>query len=161
MPRIVVECSVRSEARGERFGLLHACRFASKRQNVPVAVPPGPISIDADAQRFQQVFSNLLTNAAKFTPQRGRIDVVIELDTNHVAVRVRDTGRGISPEMLSRVFDLFTQGPPDERGPGIGLAMARGLVERHGGAIHAHSGGPGQGSEFIVTLPLVTHTSSA
>ena len=114
----------------------------------------GAVWLDADVTRLQQVFSNLLINAAKFTDTGGRIDVAVARDADAVAVHVRDTGRGIAPELLPHVFDLFTQAAPDGRGLGVGLAVVRGLVEQHGGTVTARSAGTGQGSEFIVRLPV-------
>jgi signal transduction histidine kinase len=99
------------------------------------------------------VFSNLLTNAAKFTGPGGRITVSVEPAGDTVAVRVRDTGQGIALDMLPHIFDLFSQASSDGQGLGIGLALVRGLVERHGGTVEARSDGPGTGSEFVVSLP--------
>jgi PAS domain S-box-containing protein len=129
--------------------------IADERQlQLQVSSPPDPVWIDADAARLQQVFSNLLTNAAKFTDPGGRIAVIVESDAARATVRVRDTGRGIDPAALPHIFDLFAQAASDGGGLGIGLAVVRGLVERHGGTVEAHSGGLGQGSEFVVRLPL-------
>ena len=106
--------------------------------------------------RLAQVFTNLINNAAKFTPPGGRITVDAFRQGQEAVVEVRDNGFGISLEDLPRVFDLFTQaGSPREGGGlGIGLALARSLVEMHGGKIEAQSDGPGKGSVFIVRLPL-------
>ena len=123
-------------------------------QELHLQVPDAPVWINADPNRLQQVFSNLLTNASKFTPREGRLSVTVEPERDGVTVRVSDTGRGIAPELLPRVFDLFTQSGTDDRGLGVGLAIVRGLVERHGGSVSAHSDGPGKGSEFVVRLPL-------
>ena len=123
-------------------------------QQLDVDVPTDPLWLDADPARLQQVFSNLLTNASKFTPRAGRIGLSVEHTAATVTVRVRDTGQGIEPHVLPQIFDLFTQASPDARGLGIGLAVVRGLVERHGGTIQAGSDGPGKGSEFVVRLPL-------
>ena len=126
----------------------------SQEQELHVKVPDGPIQVHADPARLQQVFSNLLMNATKFTPARGRIDLHVEHAEESVVVRVRDTGRGITPEMLPRIFSLFSQVAPEERGGlGIGLSVVRGLVEGHGGSVQAFSRGPGMGSEFVVRLP--------
>jgi PAS domain S-box-containing protein len=125
------------------------------RLQLVVDVPPDPVLLDADPGRLQQVFSNLLMNAVKFTPPEGRIDIVAEPLRDVVRVRVRDTGKGISADVLPHVFELFTQAAPDDRGLGIGLAVVRALVEQHGGTVEALSEGVGQGSEFVVTLPLV------
>ena len=123
-----------------------------------VTTPGAPLMVDADATRLGQVFSNLLNNAAKFTPPGGRIQLTAERHDTKAVVRVQDNGAGIPAEMLGKVFDLFTQvGRSEERtqgGLGIGLAIARRMVEMHGGCIEAQSDGPGRGSTFEVRLPL-------
>jgi PAS domain S-box-containing protein len=124
-----------------------------REQDLRVQLPGDPVWIVADPQRLQQVFSNLLNNAAKFTPRGGHISLTVEPGAETIVVRVADTGRGIVPEMLPRIFDLFAQGATDERGIGVGLAVVRGLVERHGGSVTAYSEGPGKGAEFVVRLP--------
>ncbi len=126
-------------------------------------LPDAPVMMDADPTRFVQVLSNLLHNAAKFTEHGGRItvsaDVVGETPTSReLILSVTDTGIGISSDLLPRVFDLFTQAEHVtqrlQTGLGIGLALARRIVELHGGQIHAHSGGLGSGSKFTIQLPL-------
>lgn len=124
-----------------------------REQELRVQLPGDTIWIQGDPDRLLQIFSNLLNNATKFTPRKGRISLTVEPDDETVAVRVADNGRGIPPEMLPRVFDLFTQASTDERGIGVGLAVVRGLVERHGGSVHAYSEGAGKGAEFVVRLP--------
>lgn len=115
------------------------------------------VELDADPARLQQVLSNLLVNAIKYTPRGGRILFSAEREYDQLVVRVRDNGVGISPEMLPQIFDMFTQVDVSRRdsdgGLGIGLSLARSLIELHGGAIEALSDGLGQGSEFIVRLP--------
>ena len=117
-----------------------------------------PIYLDADVIRLAQVFANLLNNAAKYTGPGGRIAVTAERETSMVLVTVQDSGIGIPAEKLTQVFEPFTQLDHSlERsrgGLGIGLALARRLVEMHGGTIEAHSPGPGAGSQFVVRLPL-------
>ncbi|RZJ13460.1 MAG: response regulator [Rubrivivax sp.] len=112
----------------------------------------------ADETRLLQVMSNLITNAAKFTPRGGNVEVTLKCDSGEAVLAVRDDGVGIPPEMLERVFDMFTQVQRSHAavggGLGIGLTLVRQLVERHGGSVTAHSAGPGRGSEFIVRLPL-------
>jgi signal transduction histidine kinase len=116
-----------------------------------------PIWVLADPARLTQVFTNLLNNAAKYTPRGGRIEVLVQVLPEEVVVRVRDNGVGIEPQMLRLVFGLFTQGqqPGDQRagGLGIGLSLVDGLVRLHGGRVEAHSTGLDQGSEFIVYQP--------
>ena len=137
--------------------------LASKVE-LTVQLPEAPCVINVDPVRFAQVLSNVLQNAAKFTPQGGRIgltaDIVSGKDSPDPELRltVSDTGVGISAEMLPLIFELFTQAEsPTERsqgGLGIGLALARRLMELHGGRISAHSDGPGLGSSFSISLPL-------
>lgn len=138
--------------------VLHAAQaiVAENRLQLCVDVPRHSIVLDADPARLQQVFWNLLMNAVKFTPPEGRIDIVAEPLPDVVRVRVRDTGKGIPADVLPHVFDLFAQAAPDDRGLGIGLAVVRALVEQHGGTVQVLSNGVGQGSEFVVTLPLDT-----
>jgi CheY-like chemotaxis protein/anti-sigma regulatory factor (Ser/Thr protein kinase) len=114
---------------------------------------------DGDAVRLAQIFGNLLTNAAKFTPPGGNIVVSIDASGNRVRVRVKDDGRGLEGEQLSRIFEPFVQVGPNlnalSNGLGLGLAIVRTLVERHAGSITVDSDGPGQGSTFTVELPTV------
>lgn len=123
-----------------------------------VRVPPETVPLDADATRLAQVFSNLLNNAAKYTDPGGRIALSALRDGNVVRVSVTDNGIGIAPEMQHAIFDMFTQVDRSlERthaGLGVGLTLARRLVELHGGTIEAKSDGLNRGSEFIVTLPV-------
>jgi signal transduction histidine kinase len=117
-------------------------------------VPAEPILVEADEHRLQQVFMNLLTNAAKYTDAGGHVRLSARAEGSEAVITVADTGRGIPPEALSRVFDLFMRGERETEGFGVGLAVTRRLVELHGGRIEASSDGPGRGSEFIVRLPL-------
>lgn len=122
-----------------------------------VSLPSEPIWVDADPVRLTQVFANLLNNAAKYTEENGTITVTVGREKNNgVIVSVRDTGLGIPADMLPRVFDMFAQVDRtlkrSQGGLGIGLALARNLIDLHGGHIEAHSEGPGRGSEFIVRL---------
>lgn len=127
------------------------------QHKLSVRFPDEPTDLQADPVRMAQVFSNLLNNAAKYTRQGGTIDVAVEAQAGQFVVRIRDNGSGIPPEMLGKVFSLFTQvTQPAERsqgGLGIGLALVEGLVRLHGGTVEARSEGPGRGSEFIVRLP--------
>ncbi len=127
-------------------------------QELVVEIPPQPIPLDGDLTRLDQIVSNLLNNAAKYTPRGGRIRLSAQRMGDEVVVSVRDNGIGIAPEMLPHVFELFSQVdlPREERqgGLGVGLALTKRLVEMHGGTIAAASGGPGKGSEFTVRLPI-------
>ena len=117
-----------------------------------------PLFVDGDPTRLEQVFANLLNNAAKFTPLGGVIILDLERRAGEAAVRVRDTGIGIAPDILPRIFDTFVQADRSvERsrgGLGIGLSLVKRLVDLHGGSVEAFSAGPGHGSEFVVRLPL-------
>jgi signal transduction histidine kinase/ActR/RegA family two-component response regulator len=124
-----------------------------------VSTPRSPVELDADPARLSQVFSNLLTNAAKYTGRGGHIWLSAERRDCEVVVAVRDNGIGIRPDMLSQVFEMFTQVDKTERsdgGLGIGLSLVRALVELHGGIVEAHSDGPNRGSEFTVRLPVAS-----
>lgn len=124
-----------------------------------VVLPPSPVYLDADLTRLAQVFSNLLTNSAKYTKPGGHIWLTAVPQSGEVAVSVQDTGIGIPAESLGTIFDMFAQLDRSiERatgGLGIGLALVKGLVEMHGGTVTAQSGGAGQGSTFTVTLPVI------
>jgi signal transduction histidine kinase len=132
--------------------------IGEKRHDVQVRIPPG-LAVDADATRLAQVFANVIGNAAKYTPCGGRIDVTARPSPERVAVVVRDNGRGIHAELLLSVFELFVQGQQGmdraSGGLGLGLGIARRLVEMHGGTIRADSDGPGFGSAFTIELPRV------
>jgi PAS domain S-box-containing protein len=123
-----------------------------------VSLPTEPIYLDGDLTRLAQVFSNLLTNSAKYTERAGHIWVSALHRADAIEVSIRDDGIGIPPDALFHIFDMFSQVDRSiERttgGLGIGLALVKGIVERHGGTIHAWSDGPGLGSTFTVTLPL-------
>ncbi|VTR95894.1 multi-sensor hybrid histidine kinase : Multi-sensor hybrid histidine kinase OS=Planctomyces brasiliensis (strain ATCC 49424 / DSM 5305 / JCM 21570 / NBRC 103401 / IFAM 1448) GN=Plabr_1025 PE=4 SV=1: Response_reg: PAS_3: GAF: HisKA: HATPase_c: Response_reg [Gemmata massiliana] len=125
-----------------------------------VTLPSEPIVLDADLTRLAQVFSNLLTNSAKYTPQGGRIALDAALRSGSLVVTVRDSGLGIPADYLPRIFDMFSQADRVvERvtgGLGIGLALVKGLVEMHGGTVEAQSDGPGTGSTFTVRLPVLS-----
>ena len=133
-------------------------------------VPEGPLYVEADPARMEQVFGNLLSNASKFSSERGRIWVTVEVGSQSeegrttagsVVVRIRDDGAGIDPEVLPTIFDLFTQADHSlarsRGGLGIGLTIVRRVVEQHGGRVEARSAGLGRGSEFLVHLPLARH----
>ncbi|NQV26682.1 MAG: PAS domain S-box protein [Rhodopirellula sp.] len=129
-----------------------------RRHQLTVSLPPQPIWLKADASRLEQVVVNLLTNAAKYTDEGGHIWLSVQEDGTDCVLRVRDTGVGIAPDLLPRVFDLFTQAERSldrsQGGLGIGLALVQRLVEMHHGKVEVHSS-LGQGSEFVVCLPMV------
>ncbi len=129
----------------------------ARRQRLEVSVPKGPLWLEADPTRLEQVLVNLLTNACKYTPESGRVWLSAESGGDEVCVRVRDNGAGLDAALLPRVFDLFVQAQDGSQGGlGIGLNLVRGLVRLHGGTVTAHSEGPGKGSEFVVRLPAST-----
>jgi PAS domain S-box-containing protein len=133
--------------------------FEAGRHTITITPPDGPAVVRGDDVRLSQVFVNLLTNAARYTPEPGRIRIDVDQTATEVTARIADPGMGIASEDLERVFEMFTQ---TERtrfagsGLGIGLNLARRIVELHGGTITAASGGPGHGSVFTVTLPRAT-----
>ena len=123
-----------------------------------VSLPVGPLWLEGDPARLEQVFVNLLLNAAKYTDSEGNIHLSLERQEGEAVVCIRDNGIGIAPDVLPRVFDLFVQAEPScsrgGAGLGIGLALVRNLVDRHGGCVTAASRGLGHGSEFVVRLPI-------
>jgi len=129
------------------------------RHELRVTLPPHPVLVDADATRIAQVLDNLLNNAIKYTPEGGRIHIELASRDGHADLSVQDNGTGIPPEMLERVFELFTQVDRTlgraKGGLGIGLALVRQLVHMHGGTVHAYSEGVGTGARFVVRLPLL------
>lgn len=131
----------------------------AKHVALSAAIAPS-LFMQADPQRLQQVVSNLLTNALKFTPEHGTIDVRVVRVDGSAEIVIHDSGSGIAPELLPRIFDRFQQGDSSTTrthgGLGLGLAIVKHLVEQHGGHIAASSAGPGHGSTFTVTLPLLT-----
>ncbi len=130
----------------------------AERRDLSLAVDTASVAVDGDPVRLEQVISNLLHNAIKYTPPGGRITLRVGEEEGEAVVRVADTGIGIPPEMLPRIFDLFTQVesslPRAQGGLGLGLPLVRNLVELHGGRVAVESAGPGRGSEFTVRLPL-------
>ncbi len=156
------------ELRKERVELAAVLRSAvetstplidAARHQLAITLPAEPVILEADAIRLSQVISNLLNNAAKYTEEGGQIWLTARRQNGEAAISVRDSGLGIPPQMLHRVFDMFAQVDRTlnraQGGLGIGLALARTLVEMHGGRIEVHSDGPGRGSEFILYLPVV------
>jgi CheY-like chemotaxis protein/two-component sensor histidine kinase len=137
--------------------------IAARRHAFELEQPADPVYVQGDSTRLSQVLQNLLVNAAKYTPEGGAIRLVVVPTGNFVDVAVHDTGRGIAPENLERIFQLFVQADTGtqaaaESGLGIGLTLARSLAEMHGGAIHAESPGLGQGSTFTLRLPIASRT---
>jgi signal transduction histidine kinase/ActR/RegA family two-component response regulator len=129
-----------------------------RRHELTVSVAAGPLPLEADPTRLEQIVVNLLTNAAKYTEEGGRIALSAAIEGAEVVVRVKDNGAGIAPEALPRMFEMFVQGDRSlarsEGGLGIGLTLVRSLAEMHGGSVSAASDGPGTGSEFVVRLPM-------
>jgi PAS domain S-box-containing protein len=134
------------------------------RHALELDLPSEPLPVRGDAQRLAQVLSNLLSNAARYTPPGGSISVRARVEENQAVVRVRDSGRGIEPDMMERIFDMFVQGrAPLQRisgGLGVGLALARRLAEMHGGTVEARSEGVNRGSEFTLRLPLESRSGA-
>jgi signal transduction histidine kinase len=132
---------------------------AHRKHHVSVALPAEPIWLDADAIRIEQVVVNLLSNAANYTEDGGTIAVIAARAQDRAELRVADSGIGISPELLPRVFDLFVRSDAarehSHNGLGIGLNVVKRIVDLHGGSVEARSAGLGAGSEFVVSLPLV------
>jgi CheY-like chemotaxis protein len=132
----------------------------SRKHVLDVKTPPEPIFVDGDLARLAQVFANLLSNAAKYTAPGSNITLALEKVGDDAVVRVTDPGIGISPDQLSRIFEMFAQVNSslerEQGGLGVGLALAKKLVELHGGHIEVKSEGLGKGSEFIVRLPTLT-----
>ena len=132
--------------------------IAQRRHELTVSLPPEPIWLHADAARLEQVVVNLLTNAAKYTEEGGHVWLTVQQDGDECVLRVRDTGAGITPELLPCIFDLFTQAERSldrsQSGLGIGLALVQRLTDLHGGTVEAFSA-LGQGSEFVVRLPVL------
>ena len=139
----------------------------ARKHQITVTLPPRdhPAVVMGDPIRLIQVVENLLTNAAKYTDQAGRIAVTLTANGNNARIAVRDNGIGIDAELLPHIFEVFTQGPRaldrSQGGLGLGLPLVRSLVEMHGGQVGGESGGAGHGSEFVVTLPRTRANQSA
>jgi signal transduction histidine kinase/CheY-like chemotaxis protein len=140
-----------------------AAPLISRHRHALQVAPADTVTLQGDPVRLAQIFANLLTNAAKFTPPGGKIDVLVEHDTGtgRVKIIVRDNGRGIAPDQIGGIFEPFVQVDRERDalrgGLGLGLAIVNDLVERHGGTISAHSEGRGRGAAFSVVLPTVAH----
>jgi PAS domain S-box-containing protein len=130
----------------------------ARKHRLTVKLPPGPVRLTADPTRLVQILENLLSNAAKYTPNGGHIELTLEPADTQVRLRVEDDGVGMAPEMLAWIFEPFAQAEQSldrsAGGLGIGLTLVRRLVELHGGTVRAFSAGPGRGSEFVVSLPI-------
>ncbi|QDT54184.1 Aerobic respiration control sensor protein ArcB [Caulifigura coniformis] len=139
--------------------------IALQHHRLAVEIASGSLKVNADPTRMTQVFGNLLTNAAKYTDESGEISVDVREVVGQAVVTVRDNGIGIAPDVLPHVFDLFVQAQnPSTKaqgGLGVGLTLVKNLVELHGGSVAARSAGLGQGSEFVVMLPLMSATDIA
>jgi PAS domain S-box-containing protein len=133
--------------------------IAEREHVFDVSIADIPLLVNADAARLQQVFGNLLSNAARYTDPGGCVALRAGIEGSSICITVEDTGRGIESAHLSRIFELFVRGTSDGPGFGIGLAVARKLVELQGGTLIAHSDGLGTGSRFVVTLPAVVHAA--
>jgi PAS domain S-box-containing protein len=137
-----------------------AALLEERQQRLSVSVPAQGLLVSADEIRLTQVFSNLLTNAARYTPPHGQVSVSAYREGDEIVLRVRDTGVGLDPALLPHVFEMFVQGEqgPDRPGGGmgLGLSLVRTLTMLHGGTVSAASEGPGLGSEFTVRLPAAT-----
>ena len=143
---------------------MEVCRplLLARSHHFDVLPLPEPCWVEADPDRLVQVLSNLLTNAARYTPPGGHITLTVERENELVIFRVQDNGNGIEPDLLPRMFELFVQGEQSltrsEGGLGIGLALVKRLVEMHGGSVTAASEGRNRGSTFVVRLPIVIET---
>jgi PAS domain S-box-containing protein len=136
----------------------HRATFVANRIDLEASIKSDPVWITADATRIEQIVGNLLGNAVKFTPQGGRVEVVLEKEDGAALLRVRDNGVGIDRDVVGRLFQPFTQAAQtldrSRGGLGLGLALVKGLVELHAGSVAVESEGPGRGAEFTVRLPL-------
>ncbi|WP_049760132.1 hybrid sensor histidine kinase/response regulator [Anaeromyxobacter dehalogenans] len=136
----------------------HRSLMQGRGVELTIDLLPGALTVNGDPARLTQVLGNLLNNAAKFTPPGGRVTLSVRAEGDRAALRVRDTGPGIAPDVLPTIFEPFFQAKQtlarSEGGLGLGLALVKGLVALHGGEVHAYSAGQGQGTEFVVTVPL-------
>jgi PAS domain S-box-containing protein len=142
-----------------------APQMQARRHELVLELPPERLQVEGDATRLAQVVSNVLDNAVKFTPEHGRITLAVTRQGALARIAVRDTGIGISREMLPRIFDLFAQADSSparaQGGLGIGLTLVRTLVEMHGGSVEVDSAGPGLGTEVVLRLPVTANSTGA
>jgi len=140
--------------------------FQQRRHQLTVDMPRTACRVAGDRARLTQVLTNLLNNAAKYTPTGGHIALALSVDPPHdkLAIRIRDDGDGIAADLLPRIFDIFVQSrgvnQPSSSGLGIGLNLVQRLIKLHGGTVSAWSEGPGRGSEFAIELPITPGTSA-
>ena len=151
--------SVQSAIEQAAQALAHG--VASKKQTLKVTVPEATLHVKADPARLDQMLVNLLNNASKYTGEGGAIQVSATVEAEMVAIRVEDNGAGISGDVLPHIFELFTREArlDETEGLGVGLAVVKQLVSRHGGSVEARSPGPGKGSVFTLRLPLQRHVT--
>ncbi len=132
----------------------------TRRQHLSVIPADAPVMVEGDPTRLLQIVENLLTNASKYTPAEGAVSLELRKEVDHCEMHVRDNGRGIHPDLLDDIFDMFFQSnnalDRSEGGMGVGLTLVRTLVEMHHGTVTAHSNGPGHGSQFVIRLPLTS-----
>jgi PAS domain S-box-containing protein len=136
----------------------------SNHLDLTLTTPKRPVIVLGDPLRILQVVGNLLSNACKFTAESGSVSISLAVKGGHAQVAVRDTGIGLAPDQLLRVFEIFAQVNPEVRktgGLGIGLALVKGITELHGGSVHVHSDGEGKGSEFMIRLPVASGQPAA
>jgi two-component system CheB/CheR fusion protein len=144
---------------------MHVIQSTADARQLTISVrnDEGPVHVVGDAARLQQMLVNLLTNAVKYTPSGGNVLIELRREADQAVLRVKDSGVGIRPDILGRVFDLFVQADDtldrSSGGLGVGLTLVRIIAELHGGSVRASSAGPGQGSEFTVRLPLAAVSS--
>ena len=140
--------------------VMETCKTGAEAKQLHLhhSLPPVPITIEADPSRLHQVLVNLLNNAIKYTGRGGDIWLTATADQTHCICQVKDNGQGISPDLLPKIFDIFTQADTGQTsrsaGLGIGLAVVKEIVSLHQGTVEVRSEGPGKGSEFIVRIPL-------
>lgn len=146
-------------------GCFHALRATGRTTGFTLKISSQPVWVEGDATRLEQSVSNLLVNALKFTPPGGNIEMQVRKEDGQAVLSLRDSGMGISAELLPHVFDVFTQGPASldrsQGGLGIGLALVRQLVRLHGGTVEAFSAGQGRGSTFTIRLPCIARPAES